>query len=356
MKKLIFVILFLCCGTSGFCMQLDDANFSEVEKYSGGYDIRSEADNISKGKIELDVIQGIKNVVVEFYDRLKSKFKLMATLIVIALLSAVSENIKSSFKTGNDIVFYVFFAVIVVNGLGYYSECIEDAELAMDSLLLFINALYPSMLMTIAAGGGVASATALHPVLMVCGGFVMMIIKTIILPMLSIGVALQLSNSFSDDFQAKRMADFISGFIKWTVGIMMTLFVGVVSVSGVAAQSFDTVSVRATKYAIGTFIPMVGGVISDSFDLVLNGSGIIKNSIGLAGLLNILFLAITPCIKLLSVSFAFNICAALTEPVCNRKIVDVIGVFAKSAFTLFGILSAAACMFLLCTGVLISLG
>lgn len=356
MKSIIILLVLLFSFTNGYCVQLDDFNINTIEQYSAGYDIRTKAEEVSKGKIEFNIINCIKNVVNEFISLLKNKFSAMSIIIVVSLLSAVSENIRSSFNAGTDTVFYVFFAVIIINGLSFYSKCVTEASYAMDSLLLFINALYPSMLMSIAASGGVASATALHPVLMVCGGFVMMIIKSIILPVFSIGVALRLANAMSDDFQARRLSDMINSFVKWIIGIMMTIFVGVVSVSGVTAQSFDAVSVRATKYAIGNFIPMVGGVISDSFDLVLNGSGIIKNSIGVAGLFNILFIALNPCLRLLAVSLAFNICAAVTEPICNIKIVETIGVFGKSAFTLFGILSAAACMFLLCTGVLISLG
>lgn len=350
MKKLIALIFVL-----GICITVSATETSEIESHSNGYNFTETVERVKSGELKFDVAKIFNNIIDKLIGSLKQNYSVAITLIVVSIFSAIAENIEVSFNSKSNITFFVFFVVIIIYGIGVFKNSLNLAIDTLDNLILFVNALYPVMLTTIASGGMVTAATTLHPVLMMCGGFVMMIIKSVIFPVFSVGVALKIANVFSEDLQSGRLSKLIDGFIKWTIGIMMTLFVGIVTVTGVTAPNIDSVSIRATKFAIGSFIPMVGNVISDSFDIIMNSSSVIKGSIGIAGLFNILFICFTPCVMLASVSLMFNICAVFSEPVCNKRIVELIEVFSKAVFTLFGILCASSCMFVLCTGVLVGI-
>mgnify|MGYP003304858198 CR=1 FL=1 len=347
MKKFIAVLILMLIFT--------EVKATEIEQYSGGFNFNETVQDLRNGTYKFDISEIFNSICEKLQSGIKENYSYAITLLVVALFSSVAENIENSFESKNGITFFVFFTVIIIFGTSIFKQCLDLVTSTLDNLILFVNALYPVMLTTVASGGMVAVATTLHPVLMYCGEAVMLIIKTVIFPALSIGMALKTANLFSFDLQAERLGGLIDGFVKWTVGIMMTLFVGIVTVTGISAPTIDSVSIRATKFAIGSFIPMVGNVISDSFDIIMNSSSVIKGSIGVAGLINILFICFTPCISLASVSLALNICSALVEPVCNKKIVQLIGAFAKVTFTMFGILCACACMFVLCTGVLVGI-
>lgn len=362
MKKLVLIIVFtIALSPLCFCMDetteemLSYADLSEVENNSGGFAFSDTVRKILNGEYKLDFKENVKNLINRLTDGVKENFKMLALLCLTAVFSAVSENIKSSMKTEQDVQLYIFSAVIVIYGTKVFLQCISEAQQCLLNMLLLTNSLYPAMLTYIAAGGGTACAAALHPVLLVCGGSIMLAVKNIVFPVFSISMALKTANVFSDGVNTGRLTELADGFVKWTMGIMMTLFVGAVTVTGATAKTFDSITVRTAKYAIGSFIPMVGGVISDSFDLILNGSSVIKSSVGIAGLINVLYISVTPCIKLAATAIAFNICAAVCEPICSKKISDTIAVFGKSALTLFGILCALASMFILCIGVLISI-
>lgn len=352
MKKLIFVLL-LFISINGYCAEQPD--LSELEKNSGGFNISGIVSDITNGNFVLDIKEIINNTLDLILQQFRLNFSLLVSIVVAALFSAVCENILTSFKSGNYNVYLVFFSVISLFGLNIFTKCLNETQVTLDNLLMFVNALYPIILNSLATGGRVTTAATLHPVLMVCGSMIMMLIKTFIIPMISVSMAIQLSDALSYDIRTSKLSLFINKTIKWFVGIVMTLFIGVVSATGCASGVYDSVTVRAAKYAIGSFIPVVGGVISDSFDLVLSGSGIIKSSVGIAGLINILFLCLLPCIKLLTVAISFSICSAIVQPVCNKRITEIISIFGNGIFTLFGMICASACMFILCTGVLISL-
>lgn len=348
MKKIAAIILMMLIFT-----EVKATDTSGIEQYSQGFNFSEAVQSITDGEYRFDIPHILNIICEKLLKAVKQNYSYAVILLAVALFSAVAENIEKSFDAKNDITFFVFFTVIIIFGTNIFKQCMDLATETLDNLILFVNALYPVMLTTVASGGMVAVASTLHPVLMYCGELVMLIIKTVIFPALSIGMALKIANLFSIDLQAERLGGLIDGFVKWTVGIMMTLFVGVVTVTGITAPTIDSVSIRATKFAIGSFIPMVGNVISDSFDIIMNSSSVIKGSVGVAGLINILFICFTPCISLAAVSLALNLCSALAEPVCNKKIVQLIGTFGKATFTMFGILCACACMFVLCTGVLV---
>jgi hypothetical protein len=53
------------------------------------------------------------------------------------------------------------------------------------------------------------------------------------------------------------------------------------TVQGITSASIDGISIRATKYAISNSIPIVGGFLRDGFDIVIAGSVLIKNAVGI---------------------------------------------------------------------------
>ena len=362
MKKLILAIL-IFSAFSPVCMCMDEVSenmlsyydFTEVQKNSGGFDFFAAVKRILNGEQSFDIPEIMKELKNRIVGQTAGSLKTLSVIFAAALLCALSENISDSFKASENARLFIFLAVIAIYGTKILLECVTDTKTALDSMLLLTNSVYPIMLTYIAAGGGACTSAALHPVLLVCGSSIILAVKSLLIPAFSAGLALKTADLFSSDMHAGRISDLIGGFVKWAMGIMMTIFVGAVTITGVTAKTFDSITIRTAKYAIGSFIPMVGGVISDSFDLILNGSAVIKSSVGIAGLIGILYIAVTPCIKLAATALAFNICSAVCEPVCGKKLSDAIGMFGKAALTLFGITCAAASMFILSIGVLTGL-
>ena len=82
----------------------------------------------------------------------------------------------------------------------------------------------------------------------------------------------------------------------------------------------DGVGLRTAKYAVDHFVPVVGGMFADTMDTLVGASLLIKNALGLTGLLLLLFTAAGPLLQTLSAVILYRACAALLEPVADGEI------------------------------------
>ena len=89
-------------------------------------------------------------------------------------------------------------------------------------------------------------------------------------------------NHLSDRAHLTRMAQLLRGAVCWLLGVSFTVFLGAMSLQGVTSASIDGVAIRAAKYAVDNFVPVVGGMFSDTMDTLVGCTLIVKNALGVA--------------------------------------------------------------------------
>lgn len=99
---------------------------------------------------------------------------------------------------------------------------------------------------------------------------------------------------------------------------------------GVCSASIDGVAIRAAKYAVDNFVPVVGGMFSDTMDTLVGCTLIVKNALGVAAVLVLGAVILGPMIRTLAVVFVMKLSAALLEPVADAEVIGAIGDFSRT--------------------------
>ena len=120
---------------------------------------------------------------------------------------------------------------------------------------------------------------------------------------------------------------------------MLTVFVGLLSLEGTLSSGVDGLTAKTAKAAISNFIPVVGKVLGDSIDTVIGCASILKNAVGMVGVIIIVGICITPIIKLATLTIIYHLGAALCQPIADEKIVKLLEQMGGS----FKILLAITC-------------
>ena len=120
---------------------------------------------------------------------------------------------------------------------------------------------------------------------------------------------------------------------------MLTIFVGLLSLEGTLSSGVDGLTAKTAKAAISNFIPVVGKVLGDSIDTVIGCASILKNAVGIVGVVIIIGICITPIIKLATLTIIYHLGAALCQPIADEKIVKLLEQMGGS----FKILLAITC-------------
>ena len=137
-------------------------------------------------------------------------------------------------------------------------------------------------------------------------------------------------SKLSKDVKIVKFAEFFTSFIKWILGIAITVFSIFLSIQGLSSATFDGISIKAVKYAISNSIPLVGGFLKDGFDLMVAGSVLIKNSIGIGVVLLVIFTIISPIIYMIIYSLVLKLVASITDLLGNNETAEICVNLSKS--------------------------
>jgi stage III sporulation protein AE len=230
------------------------------------------------------------------------------------------------------------------------------AKEAISSMINFMMAMVPLLFTLLASMGNVVTVSVTHPLIIFMIHLVSTLIHLLVFPLLFFSAVLHLVSSLSDKYKLTQMADLLRNISVALLGILLTMFLGVISVQGASGSVADGVSLKAAKYIAGNFVPVVGRTFADATDTVITASLLVKNAIGLTGVIIILFLCAFPAIKILALALIYNVTGAIMQPLGETPIVDCLQAIGKSMIYVFAALAAVGLMFFLAITILLTAG
>lgn len=293
-----------------------------------------------------------------FFRELYSSVHFLRQLIVVGILAALLHRLSESFgiETVVELAFAVCFLVLVLLGLQSFQIASAVATDAISTMVEFMHALLPMLTTLLVAVGGITSAAVFHPLLWGMVGTIASFVRYILIPLILLSTAFSLVAHFSRDLSFPKVGSLLKQAVITLLGIAFIIFSGFMVVRGAIAPITDGISLRAAKYLTKTFIPIAGSMFADTLEVVVGGSLLIKNAIGIFGLLMILFLVITPLLKVWAMILVYKLIGTLLEPICDKRIVNALGTM-ESSLTLVAIaLGTVAVMFFLAITIVVGIG
>lgn len=118
----------------------------------------------------------------------------------------------------------------------------------------------------------------------------------------------------------------------------------------------DGVTIRTAKYITGNFIPVVGRMFSDAADTVVGASLLVKNAVGMVGVLILLLIVAFPALKILSLALVYSFSAAVMQPLGNSPIIECLSIISKTLIYIFAAMATVGLMFFLAITIIVASG
>ena len=154
--------------------------------------------------------------------------------------------------------------------------------------------------------------------------FIGNIIVDALIPIVLIIVVFSIISKISDRVQVEKISKFLKSGVVWFLGIVLTIFVGVVSLEGTLSSSVDGVTAKTAKAVVSSVIPVVGKVLGDVVDSVLGCGVVLKNAVGVVGVIVIIGICFLPVLKIATLSIMYSLASAVVQPVADDKIVKLL--------------------------------
>lgn len=376
MKKIIIILLFLIClpisvqaTEIGKIGQKEEKEISNLYEYITNiktkYEIFNDMDPrtfveqfIKTGENGFSFKETSNYVIRFIFKEVVASMELIGSLMIIAIICALLNNLQSAFNKESlaNIAYFACYAVMIVMITKSFYIVVELAKNTILNMTDFMAALMPVLMMLLASVGGFAEATLLDPVIMGFATLSSRIYVDMIIPIIFMSFVLQFVKNISSDYKINNLTKLFKQIAIWSQGIVMTVFIGVITLRSIAAKTIDQVTIKTAKFAVDTFVPVVGKCLSDAISTVAGYSLLLKNAISGLGLVIIIVIVLFPIIKLLIMAFLYKVAAALIEPISDSRTVDCMNSVGDSILLLMSCVISVSVMFFIMVAIVASTG
>ncbi|KZL94216.1 stage III sporulation protein AE [Clostridium magnum] len=381
MKKIIFV-LFMILITSFNVQAKENSNVTNIiENKAASEQIESFYDYVSNTKSKYELLKDIdiKTYVKDFMKtgdgkistkklinavgiyavkELAASIKLLALLVIIALICSLLTNLQKAFSNESlsNIAYFACYSLLIIIMAKSFYIGVDIARSTIKEMTDFMTALVPILIMLIASVGGFVEAAVMDPIVIGAITISAKIFMDVIIPIICMAFVLQFVNNMSSEYKINKLTKLLNQIALWMQGIIMTVFIGIITIRGITAKTIDQVTAKTAKFAVDNFVPIVGKSLSDAISAVAGYSILLKNALSSFGLIAIIVIMLFPIIKLFIMSFLYKLTAALIEPISDGRLVNCINSAGESIVLVASCLICVSVMFFLMIAIIASAG
>ena len=299
------------------------------------------------GKIKVDnVFNSFFNL---FGDELRIGIQNMIVILIIIVIHSILKTIIENL--GNEstvkIAYFLQYLIIVTLVINTFVDTIDIVKNAILNIVSYMNLFVPILITLMLASGSIVVSSTSEVVLLFAINVIGNIIESLIVPLVLISTTLSIVSNFSDKVHLSRLSKFFKSAIIWILGIILTVFICLLTIEGTLGSSVDGLTAKTSKAAVSTFIPVVGKVMGDSVDSILGCVNILKTSVGMIGVVILIGIVLIPIIRVSVLWIIIKMIAAICEIIADDSIVKLFDEIADSYKVLFGILVSVSAMLII---------
>ncbi|MBH8606678.1 stage III sporulation protein AE [Thermoactinomyces sp. CICC 10521] len=293
-----------------------------------------------------------------FFHEILYNGKLLGSILILTVFSMILQTLQTAFERNqvSKVAYAIAFLVLIILMVNSFHVAVEAARTAIGRMIDFMLALVPLMLTLMMTMGNIGSATLFHPFIVFMIHTIGTFIYTLVFPLLFFSAILSIVSSLSDKYKVNQLAGLMRKISISLLGGLLTIFLGVLSIQGTASAVTDGITLRTAKYITGNFVPVIGRTISEAADTVVGASLLVKNTIGLAGVIILLMICAFPAVKILSLALIYNFSAAVMQPLGNSPIIESLETIGRTLIYIFAALATVGLMFFLAITIIVASG
>ena len=245
---------------------------------------------------------------------LRQALPLLAAVSGILVLSAVLRAVGATSGAGTGRAFsFCSVTVLTLLLLRQSLSGVSRLRAWFEMLCTLAGSMLPMMGTLYALGGNVGAAAANHTVMSVFLSVAQMLCTRAVLPVAGICLLLAVCDALTGRAALKPLGNLIKRTFTLGFSFLMLLLSFLLGLQTTLAAGSDTLALRTVRFAAGSFLPVVGGSVSEAMKTVAGSISYLRTLAGSGGIL-VLFLFFLPTfLTVLITRIVFLLCGALAE-------------------------------------------
>lgn len=280
--------------------------------------------------------------------------KIMGVVMLVALINSVKSSLGSSSLTAvlNSVATLTVSIILIQPVCQTIEYSTTIIKLSADFMLIFIPVMAGIMLTM----GQSLQAAGSYTMVMGAGTAVSQISNNILVPLLNTFLGISVVSGISQRVNLNGFCELINKVLKWVLTFTMSVFTAILTMQSIISSSADSAGVKATRFAISSFVPLVGGALSEAYQTVRGCMGMLKSGVGIFAILatgTIYLPAIISCLLWLA---AINIAIALAGVFDMGDIIKLLKSVTTVINSLIAILLCCMIIFIVSSAIMLMAG
>lgn len=296
-----------------------------------------------------------KSIISILFKNVLRFIPILLVVIAISLLTQLLLNFKGErFDSGIvNVINMVSIIVVIVLLVAVFKEIFQMTSSTINLMERQIEVIFPILLTFLSSMGSVVSVGIYKPIVGVLSTTVSFIFSNFVYPIFIFAFVLIILNRMSNSFKLDKMFNFVNSLFKWVVGFVFTIFGAFLTIQGISAGKYDQISFKTTRFAIKSYVPIVGGYLGDGLDLVVLSSVLIKNSVGLAGIFVLIITIISPIITIIVLKLLLQLVSSIVDILGDNKVASFLDDCSKVLIYPVVIILCVSFMYLISIGLIV---
>lgn len=329
---------------------------AEISHYLDSKSVKEWLLDFQRGTWKFDIKEISVNIVKYFFKEITANSGLLGKLLILSVVAALISNLQISFASGIGRISYLAcFLALSAIAVTSFKIVLHIGQQTLDNMVTFMMAMLPQMLMLVAALGNINSAAILFPLLMTTAAAFANAVKNIVFPLIILSAVLSVANQMSDTVKVQRLTKLFGQLAQLSLGLFLTIFVGLITLRSLYASALDKVALRTTKFITDNAIPVVGKMFSDTIEVAAGYIVMIKQALGIFGVIIILSMLIFPLLKIAAIALIYKITAALAEPMGGGKMAAMLESMGNHLMLMLAAVASAGMMFFIMISIVVAM-
>ena len=271
------------------------------------------------------------------------------TIVAIAVLYSLLGGFTSGFiqKPTEKLIYFATYSTMILIVMVEVWGVIKLTTDTITNVKTLMEGIFPILLTLTTLLGGVTSSAVFKPMMTTLVTFITVFVSNIVIPMFIAAIAFSIVGNLTKSVKLDKLTDFFKSSATYILGGVFGIFIAFLTFQGLTGGVIDSISVKTAKFAMQSYIPILGGYLSDGFDLMMASIVLIKNSIGVIGLLMLLSIIALPTVKIILLSLGLKLASGIIEPISDSKFSKMLSNISSNMTLLIISLVGVGFMFLL---------
>jgi len=309
-----------------------------------------------KGDWKFNMKEAGEGILRLLFREILANSSLLGRLLVLSVIAALLINLQTAFSSSVAQMSYLAcFLALCAIALSSFKIVLGIGQQSIDNMVSFMTAMLPQMLVLTAGLGNINSTAMLLPLLMTGATAFATTVKNVVFPLIILSAILHLVNHMSNTLKVERMAKFFTQMAQLSLGFFLTIFVGFITLRAVYAATLDKIALRTTKFVTDNAIPVVGKMFSDTVEVAAGYVIMIKQALGIYGVLVIAGIILAPLVKIIAIALIYRISAAIVEPLGDSRTAAILEVMSTHLFLMLATVAAVGLMFFVMIAIVVGM-